>query len=178
MHISTIKHILSLTLILLLTVAIPASADHTVPDSLRFKATFPWRVAEHPDAKEAIAPWNELAGQTILVIDNRNPQIVWGEAWKLDPPLNSAMYPGRNDQTCFIGLLPYQTIYVAQHELGHCLGFQDHRVDDVPYRGVMSYSEWPVRGPSAWWGSYDQKMMSNWLWDEAFRRRYRYKWSG
>ena len=162
----------------LLATALPASADHTVPDSLRFKATFPWRVAPHPDAVEGIAPWNEMAGTDVFVIDGDDPQVTWGEAWKTDPPMNSAKWPGRNGQVCLIGLLPRQTIYVAQHELGHCLGFQDHRVDDVPYRGVMSYSEWPVRGESAWWGAADQEMMRDWLWDEAFRRRYRYEWSG
>ena len=162
----------------LLATAVPASADHTVPDSLRFKATFPWRVAEHPDAEEGIAPWNEMAGTDVFVIDNDDPQVTWGEAWRTDPPMNSAFYPGGNDEVCFIGLLPDQTIYVAQHELGHCLGFQDHRVDDVPYVGVMSYSEWPVRGESAWWGADDRRMMSEWRLNELGRRRYGYQWSG
>ena len=172
---TTVVVLLSLAL---LATAVPASADHTVPDSLRFTATFPWRVAEHPDAVEGIAPWNEMAGTDVFVIDNDDPQVVWGEAWRTDPPMNSAKYPGRNDQVCLIGLLPRQTIYVAQHELGHCLGFQDHRVGDTPYRGVMSYLDWPVGGPSTWWGEADQEMMRDWLWDEAFRRRYRYEWSG
>ena len=160
----------------LLATALPASADHAVPDSLRFKATFPWRVAPHPDAVEGIAPWNDLAGTDVFVIDGDDPQVVWGEAWKTNR--NSARYPGGNDEVCFIGLLPRQTIYVSQHELGHCLGFQDHRVGDTPYRGVMSYLDWPVGGPSTWWGEADQEMMRDWLWAEAFRRRYRYEWSG
>ena len=174
------------TVIVLLTAAllatsIPASADHTVPDSLRFTATLPWRVASHPDAVEGIAPWNEMAGTDVFVIDNdRDPQVVWGEAWKTG--WNSVRWPGSNGQVCFIGLLPDQVVYVAQHELGHCLGFQDHRnVDycgDPTYFGVMSYCEWPVRGESAWWGEADQEMMRDWLWDEAFRRRYQYKWGG
>ena len=162
----------------LLATALPASADHAVPDSLRFKATFPWRVAPHPDAVEGIAPWNDLAGTDVFVIDNDDPQVVWGEAWRTDPPMNSARWPGRNGQVCLIGLLPRQTIYVAQHELGHCLGFQDHRVGDTPYVGVMSYSEWPVRGESAWWGAADRRMMSEWRLNELGRRRYGYQWSG
>ena len=163
----------ALAVVLTAAVAVPASADHMVPDSLRFRATFPWRVAPHPtvDVQEAIAPWNDLAGTDVFVINDRDPQVVWGEAWKLDPPRNSAKYPGGNDQVCLIGLLPRQTIYVFQHELGHCLGFQDHRVGDTPYRGVMASSDWPVRGETRWWKGDDRRMMSDWRLDELGRRR-------
>ena len=48
------------------------------PGLAPFQATFPWRVAEHPDAEEGIAPWNDLAGTDVFVIDGDDPQVVWG----------------------------------------------------------------------------------------------------
>lgn len=161
--------------------ALPASADH-IPIGRWPAAKMVITVETEPgiDVAAVVKPWNDMAGKVLLkpvpagiradILWSPSADVTWVD-WNHNK--NGSMTDCR---------IHYRsnTVWIMQHEMGHCLGFGDHtrlpdsygrtglrqcNKPDEPnysaYRGVMAYCGWSSSAYRdwRWFGPADIDMM-------------------